>query len=144
MHFAKAKRTPYYLKLTSDIPLIIQDGFDLTLEMKPHFDGKGRLLSLDLVHHTAGFLYSHLFYCDDIIKEGSPCGGIFNEQLCLSEIAQAFFIGGVRTPSHGENILTALECGLCVYHGFHSFKACKVEPCSLFVVVSFRKRGGDP
>jgi hypothetical protein len=132
------KRAPYYLKITGEDCIPVKESFSLTVKIYPCYNDKGYLLSLEL-HHLTGIIYRHSFACESIPKEGSPCGGIFNEQIALSEIAQAYIKFGKRTPSPPLNLLHALESGVCVYKGFKSCKAWKTEPHSQFIVIEFRQ-----
>jgi hypothetical protein len=142
--FFKPKRTPYYLTITAQSPAPVHEGFTLTLCMQPDFDPKGRLLAVHLLHHTQKILYTHAFSCDAVLSENSPSGGAFNETLCLSKICQTYFKNGKRVLSPQNSLLQALEQGACLYQNWVSFKAYKTEPHSLFITLSFRKKGSDP
>ena len=132
------KRAPYYLKIIGEDCIPVKDSFSLTVKIHPYYNDRGCLLSLEF-HHISGIIYTHYFNCDPVLKEGSPFGGVFNERISLSEIAQAYIKFGKRTPSPPLNLLHALESGVCVYKGFKSYKAWKIEPYSQFIVIEFRQ-----
>lgn len=134
----KAYKTSSYACYNAREPVIVEDHFSLVMFMQPHFDQKGRLLDLCFINNDL-ILYKHVFELEEPIVENSPCGGLFNETLPLSKIAQAYYRNGSREPCPHRSVLEALENRACVYKGFYSYRAHKDEPSSRFVYIYFQK-----
>ena len=133
----KPKKTPSKLFFIGEYVMNAVDALELTFEMRPDFDSKGRLLALLFLHNN--ITYRHVFLLEEPLLENSPCGGVYNETLSLSHIAQAYFKDERRTANYAQNVLIALENGAIRYEQWASCRAYKKEASSRFVSVYFRR-----
>ncbi|USO02642.1 MAG: hypothetical protein H6850_01480 [Alphaproteobacteria bacterium] len=135
---AKPKPTPTKISFKGELNLTTDPHLELTFEMRPEFDAKGRLLSLSFIHEN--LTHKHTFAIEDPLTENSPCGGVYSDTLPLSHIAQAYFKNDDRVIDITQNLLSGIESGAIQYGDLVSYRGYKKDAASKFVQICFKGR----